>query len=333
MINIEMNYMKDMVTLNYGLNVKSLTPVEYGADSNAERFKLLDEKDNAYFVKVSREVSGKNLMLLSYLSKALGGYIITPIENHNAELYTKCEDYFIVVFPFIEGKNGFEETLTSIDMKTIGKIIKDLHLIDAAYLEDKFAIRRYSHNPVFRCRVRDMLKTLRHTKTEDSLILELRDFINSVKAQLDDILYILDNLSDSIVDKDNILSLCHTDIHAGNILKTSDSKLYIVDWDQAAIGPKELDLLFFGGGIAIPVNDENEVRSFYSGYGDCSIDCKKLAFYRFARIIEDIALFYQDIMDETVDYEKRKQALIYLKSNFNHNETIDCAYRALKYVK
>jgi spectinomycin phosphotransferase len=278
-------------------------------------------------------VTDKNLMLLSYLNKVLGGCVIKPVENYDIELYSKCEDYFIVVFPFIEGKNGFEEALTSTDMQTMGKIIKELHLLDAAYLEDKFAIRRYIHNPVFRSQVREMLKILEHIKSEDSLILELRDFINSAKAQIDDILCILDGLDESIVDKDNVLSLCHTDIHAGNILKTSDDKLYIVDWDQAAIGPKELDLLFFGGGIAIPVNDENEVRSFYSGYGDCSIDCKKLAFYRFARIIEDIALFYQDIMDETVDYEKRKPPLIYLKSNFNHNETIDCAYRALKYVK
>ncbi len=40
-INIETNYLKNEMHLNYGFNIKSLEPTDYGADSNAETFKLL----------------------------------------------------------------------------------------------------------------------------------------------------------------------------------------------------------------------------------------------------------------------------------------------------
>lgn len=332
-VNIEMNYLENEIRIGYALEIKSLEPMDYGADSNAERFRLLDINNRAYFVKISKEVSGQNLELLHYLSETLGDYIITPIENHNAELYTKCENYSIIIYPFIEGKNGFEEALTLTDIQTLGEIIKCLHSLDAAYLKDKFGINQYIHNPSYRNQIRNILKTFEDIKSEDSLIIRLKDFVRSVAAQLNEILSILDDLNDSIINKDNILSICHTDIHVGNILKAYDEKLYIVDWDQVAIGPRELDLLFFGGGIAAYLSDESEIKSFYRGYGDCSIDYKKLAFYRFARIIEDIALFYQEIMDVTIDYEKRKVAFLYLQSNFNHNETIDCAFRTFQYVK
>lgn len=332
MIYVEMNCIKDTISSNYDIDVKYLEPMDYGADSNAERFKVLDVRNNAYFAKVSKELSRQNLELLHYLNEKLGGCIITPLENQNGELYTVFEDYFIVIYPFVEGKNGFEEALTLSDIKAAGQILKKLHSLDAAYLGNEFGIRKYIHNPGYRNQVRDILNINEDIKSEDALILNLKEFIRSAADRINKVLNILDGLNDSISDNNSVLSLCHTDIHVGNILKSSDGELYIVDWDQVAIGNIELDLLFFGGGIAGYISNDSEIGSFFSGYGDCSINYSRLAFYRFARVIEDIALFYNEIMDEAIDYENRKRALIYLQSNFNHNETLDCAFRTLEYI-
>jgi hypothetical protein len=42
--------------------------------------------------------------------------------------------------------------------------------------------------------------------------------------------------------------LCHSDIHAGNILIDVNDDFYIVDWDNPILAPKEHDLMFIGGG-------------------------------------------------------------------------------------
>ena len=43
--------------------------------------------------------------------------------------------------------------------------------------------------------------------------------------------------------------VCHFDIHAGNILIDDDGSLYIVDWDDPILAPKERDLMYIGGGL------------------------------------------------------------------------------------
>ena len=44
--------------------------------------------------------------------------------------------------------------------------------------------------------------------------------------------------------------LCHSDIHGGNILIADTGELYVVDWDDPILAPKERDLMFIGGGSA-----------------------------------------------------------------------------------
>ena len=36
--------------------------------------------------------------------------------------------------------------------------------------------------------------------------------------------------------------LCHSDIHAGNVLLGGNETIYIVDWDDPIMAPKELSL-------------------------------------------------------------------------------------------
>ena len=43
--------------------------------------------------------------------------------------------------------------------------------------------------------------------------------------------------------------LCHSDVHAWNLLISTDGELYIVDWDNPILAPKERDLMFIGGGV------------------------------------------------------------------------------------
>jgi spectinomycin phosphotransferase len=80
--------------------------------------------------------------------------------------------------------------------------------------------------------------------------------------------------------------LCHSDIHAGNLLLTSDGDLYIVDWDNPILALKERDLMFIGGGVAGIWNKAREEALFYQGYGSSDINLIALTYYRYERIIQ-----------------------------------------------
>jgi spectinomycin phosphotransferase len=80
--------------------------------------------------------------------------------------------------------------------------------------------------------------------------------------------------------------LCHSDIHAGNILMEATGALYIVDWDNPILAPKERDLMSIGGGQFGNVHTAQEEALFYRGYGQTQIDPVALAYYRYERLFK-----------------------------------------------
>ena len=88
--------------------------------------------------------------------------------------------------------------------------------------------------------------------------------------------------------------LSHADMRAGNLLigaecSGAEYSVYIVDWDNPALAPREQDLGLVGG--CDIWNDPRQAALFYQGYGPAQIDPMALAYYRYERIIQDIALF------------------------------------------
>lgn len=318
---------------HYTIDVKTLIPIEYGEDNQALRFKVSDFKNKVYFVKVLKKARANHLRLTRYLHDTLGDCVISPIETCKGDLSVPFMELTLVVYPFIRGKNGFEQTLEGQDLKEIGRIMRKLHSLDCGYLRDEFGIEDYPQISTYRERLKYRLAMLELSDIRDPINRELRAFMQSKSTLLVDILNTLDRLDGSSMLDERTKVLCHTDIHAGNIMKTPKDKLHIIDWDQAALGSKELDLMFFGGGIAGHLGSETETRCFYSGYGACEVDSRKLLFYRFSRIVEDIALFSLETETTTLDHKRRNQAFAYLKSNFLPGGTIECAYKTLENLK
>ncbi len=81
--------------------------------------------------------------------------------------------------------------------------------------------------------------------------------------------------------------------------------LYIVDWDDPIMAPKERDLMFIGGGVANVWNKPHEKELFYKGYGKPEINTPLLAYYRHERIVEDIAIYGQQLLLTTAGGSNR----------------------------
>ena len=65
-----------------------------------------------------------------------------------------------------------------------------------------------------------------------------------------------------------------------------------------------------------------------TGYGQTQIDAAALAYYRYERIVQDIALFSEQTLTAEKGNQDRVQALQYLMSNFLPAGTIELAYRS-----
>ena len=86
------------------------------------------------------------------------------------------------------------------------------------------------------------------------------------------------------------LVVCHTDLHAGNVLVDAAGGLHLVDWDAPLRAPRERDLMYAGAGqFGNRRFPAGEKALFYACYGDIPVHSDLLSHYRYARIIEDLA--------------------------------------------
>ena len=90
--------------------------------------------------------------------------------------------------------------------------------------------------------------------------------------------------------------LCHSDIHGGNVLIDEQNSIFIVDWDDPIMAPKERDLMFIGGGVANVWNKPREEKFFYEGYESINVNQMLIAHYRHERILEDIVLYCKALL-------------------------------------
>jgi spectinomycin phosphotransferase len=89
--------------------------------------------------------------------------------------------------------------------------------------------------------------------------------------------------------------LCHADLHTWNVLVEPGGALWIVDWDEAVLAPRERDLMFVVGGIAAGLVAPADTGRFLKGYGEVAIDRDLLAYYRVAWAVQDIAAYGEEI--------------------------------------
>ncbi len=121
--------------------------------------------------------------------------------------------------------------------------------------------------------------------------------------------------------------MCHSDIHGGNVLIHENSDIYIVDWDEPIMAPKERDLLFIGGGVGNVWNKPLEEKFFFKGYGKTEINPTSLTYYRHERIVEDIAIYSQELLLTTAGGKSRIEMYRHFLAMFEPQGVVDIAFK------
>jgi spectinomycin phosphotransferase len=313
----------------YGLDVVALNFLPLGADQHTAVYRAISTDSTAYFVKLRRDVFDQTAAVLPrFLSNQGMRQIIAPLATKGGQLWASLEDYKLVLFPFIECHNGYEADLSDSQWYELGKALKSLHTTKLPRALRRL-IQPETYSTEWREKLKGFLANLEHTVLADPIAAELVDFLKTKRAETLDLIGRAERLAIPLQAQSPELVLCHSDIHAGNVLISPKGVLYIVDWDGPVLAPKERDLMFVGGGLfgnrRTPLEEETP---FYRGYGQTQVNPVALAYFRYERIIQDIAVFYEEIIQSDRSLEDREQSLRYLKSNFLPGNTLEIAYRS-----
>lgn len=314
-----------LLKIYYGIDSQAVQFISGGADINALIYKA-DEKFNSYFVKLKYDNHDEiNLSIIRLLHDSGVQEIILPVHTLEGKLFQQLDRFRIVVYPFIHAPNGFTQNLTAKQWKQLGKALRKIHDTPVPTLIQK-QLRKETYSSKWREMVRSFYSKIAFNSSDDKITTDFKFFFNQNIDKIHRLVDSAEELSKKIQPNLDKYVLCHSDVHAGNVLIASDNSIYIVDWDEPMLAPKERDLMFIGGGVGNIWNEPQEIPYFYEGYGKTNIDETILSYYRHERIVEDIALYGKDLLSHDQSDESRLEMFKHFKDLFDPNGVVEIAF-------
>jgi len=310
----------------YDLRVAALTFLPLGADLGTAVYRVVTDDGTAYFLKLRKGFEEIVVTVPLFLKSQGIQEIIAPLETKSKQGWADFGEYKLILYPFIEGKNGFEMELTDHHRRSLGAALKALHSAKVQQ-ELKKQIPQETFPPKYREGMKSFQAQVENQTYEDPTAAKLAEFMKSKRNEITRLIERAEGLASDLQSKPLEFVLCHTDIHGGNILISDNDELYIVDWDNPILAPKERDLMFIGGGIDEIWKTEREEAVFYEGYGKTDINLSALAYYRYERVVEDLVVICEQLLLTDEGGADRERSYGWFTSNFEPGSTIEIGDR------
>ncbi len=324
------------IQTEYGLSVTQLTFLPIGADSTSAVYRVVTDDGMAYFLKLRKAFNEIAVTLPIFLKSQGIQEIIVPFETKSGQSWVDFGDYKMILYPFIEGKDGFEVEFSDHHWRALGAALKRIHAVQIPP-ELKRLILKETYAPHWRESVKSFQAQVENKTFDDPNAAKLAEFMIFKRDEITRLVEYAERLASELQSKPLDLVLCHSDIHGGNLMISDKDELYIVDWDGHILAPKERDLMFIGGGFIGSGMDNigrrnQEEALFYAGYGQTEINLSALAYYRYERIMNDFSAYCEQLFLTDDGGPDREPAFETFVRNFepgNMIETADKTYRLL----
>jgi spectinomycin phosphotransferase len=313
----------------YNLHASSLTFLPIGADMNTAVYRVIAADRTAFFLKLRKGFSEIMVTVPRFLNSQGIQEILSPFETKSKQGWADFGDYKMILYPFIEGKDGFEMELSDHLLRNLGRALKAIHSTQAPP-ELKQQIPQETYSAQFRESMKSFQEQVENKTFEDPIAKKLAEFIKTKRAEITQLIERAQGLAAELQTKHLEFVLCHTDIHGGNMMISDKNELYIVDWDAPLLAPKERDLMFIGGGIDEIWKSKREEAVFYEGCGKVDINLSALAYYRYERVIEDMVVICEQLLLTDEGGADRERSYGWFISNFELNQTIEIAEKTIR---
>jgi spectinomycin phosphotransferase len=310
----------------FDLTIVALSFLPLGHDSSAWVYRAEDVSGVAYFVKLRLRVTNPAALLVPrYLQDHGAVHVVAPLPTVAGSLWAEAGEYALILYPFVEGVTGMERGLTADQWRAYGVALRQVH---AAPLSADLAgrLRRERYEPVGAELIRRLDAYLSGGVPADAEGAALAAHWRAQRATILTLLARAEELGRRLAQNPLPVVLCHADIHTNNLLVDPAGRVWIVDWDETMLAPRERDLMFVVGGISARLVRPHEEAWFFEGYGPTTVDPLALAYYRAAWAVSDIADFADQVCFRTdLGLHSRQEALRFCLGLFAPGEIVAIA--------
>lgn len=321
----------------YGITIKEISFLPVGYDSTASVFRVTTDDGTSYFLKTKTVPVAPAPLLIPHFLREIGiEQIVAPLPTLSGSLSAPMGDgYTAILYPFVEGRMGADGGLSLAQWTEFGQIVRRVH---AAQLSSELSgqMRREPFVPLKRELAWALHREIATASYADPIHQELADFWRGRGAEIEKIFLRTEELGRMAEARQPEIVLCHADIHIFNVMVAPDERVFVIDWDETILAPKERDLMFLVDGTqpdgeALHPNEPlhpNEA-SFRQGYGPTEVDPVILAYYRYEWAVQEIAEFGKQVLwsDEGGEIT-RLDGLRHFRALFDPGGEVEGAYRS-----
>ena len=279
----------DVLRNHYHIEAATLTFLPIGNDAKAWVYRV-ETGQCTYFLKLRK---GKppyaGLLAPHYLHNIGIENVVAPIRSVSGELCVDAQDFLLILYAWKTGESAWKSELSLDQWRDWGGIMRSIH--DATITDClKALVPREQYGQKWMKRIDLVRKAVMRGKFADEIARQTAEVWREKTHDIDLSRRRYLDLGARFAALGQKEVLCHADSHTANIIIDETGFIHIVDWDEVMIAPKERDLMFF-------INDgqsAEETAAFMRGYGDCVIEIRGLAYYR-----------YDWVMQELCDYGER----------------------------
>ncbi len=306
----------------YDLIPVTLEFLPLGLDYHAGVYRVVSEQGTASLLKVtSRPLYEPRCLVPRYLNDQGITSVVAPVPTRSGALWTRVEEWTVIVYPFIDGDTSWTG-MTNEQWKEVGTIFQQIHQVMLPP-EGFESLRKETFDPAEYDRwVRAFETQHLHSRhggsvSERALRADWRAHQSTIHTAVTS----LEKLAEVLQSRTFPYVICHADLHPANLLRDRHGHVFVIDWDEVMLAPKERDFIFVR---------EPQADAFWQGYGVIKIDWMLLSYYLWERVVQDVIEYAQNVCfrDDWVEETRADVAQLFHEYVAEGGNNIAAAYQA-----
>ena len=318
--------LRSALDANYALTAADISFLPVGHDARAWAYRADTPDGASHFLKVRERITNEAALVVPHFLHDHGiEGVVAPLATEGGALWATADRYVVIVYPYIEAPTGMAAGLSDRQWIEYGATLRQVH--DTAPTATVEALlRRDDFVPDGAATLRALDQHVGSADFEDAGRKLIARFWLARRELIRIVVERTEELGRRIAESPPRFVLCHADIHTNNVLRDGDEHIWIVDWDETMLAPRERDLMFVIGGIGPGLVSRSQEELFFDGYGDVEVDPVALAYYRCAWATSDIGAYGEQIfLREDLGPLDRREAVERFQSLFEPGSIVDIA--------
>ncbi|MGO8946711.1 MAG: phosphotransferase enzyme family protein [Ktedonobacterales bacterium] len=250
---IPVDLLRSCLQEQYDLVAVTLEFLPRGYDYRAGVYRVVTERGMVYLLKVtSRTLYEPSCLVPRYLHDQGITAVVAPLPTTSGSLWTRLAEWTVIVYSFLNGDTSLTG-MTDDLWKETGRIFQQIHrapLPPAGFP----SVRKESFDPT------DYLRWVRVFETEQvqaphdgtGAARALRDSWAVHQSTIHTAVTSLEQLAAVLQSRTLPIVIAHADLHPANLLRDPAGRVFVLDWDEVMLAPKERDFILSGSHKPVP---------------------------------------------------------------------------------